>query len=79
MSQNFCARRLHSAHLSEMADDDFELPDAEEVEEAGEEVDYYPATVGKVQELIKGGGLQKVVTKAGEGWETPDTGDEVSG
>ena len=59
--------------------DDFELPDAEEVEEAGEEVDYDPPTVGKVQELIKGGGLQKVVTEAGEGWETPDIGDEVSG
>lgn len=57
--------------------DDFELPDAEDVEEAGEEVEYDPP-VGKVQELIKDGGLQKVITKAGEGWETPDTGDEVS-
>lgn len=60
-------------------EDDFELPDAEEVEEAGEEVDSDPGTVGKVQELIKEGGLQKLITKAGEGWETPDTGDEVSG
>ena len=62
-----------------MADDDFELPDAEEVEEAGEEVDYDPPTVGKVQELIPGGGLQKVITTAGDGWESPDIGDEVSG
>ncbi|KAG0564730.1 hypothetical protein KC19_8G134800 [Ceratodon purpureus] len=61
-----------------MADDDFELPDAEEVEEAGEEVDYDPPTVGKVQELIPGGGLQKVITTAGDGWESPDIGDEVS-
>ncbi|XP_024404088.1 peptidyl-prolyl cis-trans isomerase FKBP62 isoform X2 [Physcomitrium patens] len=61
-----------------MADGDFDIPDAEEVEETGEEVDYDPQTVGKVQELIKGGGLQKLITKAGEGWETPDTGDEVS-
>jgi hypothetical protein len=59
--------------------DDFDLPDAEEVEEAGEEVEYDPPAVGRVQELIKDGGLQKVITKAGEGWETPDTGDEVSG
>lgn len=59
--------------------DDLDIPDAEEVEEIGEEVDYDPDKVGKVQELIKGGGLEKVITKLGEGYETPETGDEVSG
>lgn len=62
-----------------MVDDDFELFDVEEVEEVGEEVDYYFVIVGKVQELIKGGGLQKVVIKVGEGWEIFDIGDEVLG
>lgn len=58
---------------------DLDIPDAEEVEEIGDEVDYDPDEVGKVKELIKGGGLEKVITKLGEGYETPETGDEVSG
>jgi FK506-binding protein 4/5 len=57
--------------------DDFEIPDAEEVEETGEEVEYEPPKEGSVQELVKGGGLKKLLVKLGEGWETPDTGDEV--
>lgn len=32
-----------------------------------------------MQELVKGGGLKKLHVKLGEGWETPDTGDEVNG
>lgn len=59
--------------------DDFEIPDAEEVEETGEEVEYEPPKEGSVQELVKGGGLRKLLVKLGEGWETPDTGDEVKG
>ena len=59
--------------------DDFEIPDAEEVEETGEEVEYEPPKEGSVQELVKGGGLKKLLVKLGDGWETPDTGDEVKG
>jgi len=35
--------------------------------------------VGKGQELIKVGTLQKVITKAGEGLASPDVGVKVSG
>lgn len=63
--------------------DDFELPDAEEVDDMGIEVDNEPPSAGAkeggVEELVKGGGLQKLLVKAGEGWDTPDTGDEVKG
>lgn len=48
--------------------DDFEIPDAEEVEETGEEVDYEPPKEGSVQELVKGGGLKKLHVKVGEGY-----------
>ena len=42
---------------------DFVIPDAEEVEETGEEVDYEPPKEGSVQELVKGGGLKKLHVK----------------
>ncbi|KAL2652977.1 hypothetical protein R1flu_021105 [Riccia fluitans] len=64
-----------------MADDDFEFPTgSEEIEEQemGEEaVSAPPQKDGEERELIKGGGLKKLIVKAGSGWETPDTGDEV--
>ncbi|CAM6089988.1 unnamed protein product [Calypogeia fissa] len=65
-----------------MAVDDFEFPDAEEAGEmeAEEETDVSssgPQKEGEERELIKDGGLKKLVVKSGSGWETPDTGDEV--
>ncbi|KAL3684851.1 hypothetical protein R1sor_002873 [Riccia sorocarpa] len=63
-----------------MADEDFEFPGAEgvEEEETGEEaVSVPPQKDGEERELVKGGGLKKLIVKAGSGWETPDTGDEV--
>ncbi|CAM6096235.1 unnamed protein product [Calypogeia fissa] len=65
-----------------MAVDDFEFPDAEEAGEmeAEEEMDVSssgPQKEGEEREIIKDGGLKKLVVTSGSGWETPDTGDEV--
>lgn len=67
-----------------MAVDDFEYPDAEEAGEmeTEEETDVSssgPQKEGEEREIIKDGGLKKLLVKSGSGWETPDNGDEVKG
>jgi FK506-binding protein 4/5 len=62
--------------------DDFDLPDAEDIGDMDTDNDFdasspAPAKEGEVQELVKGGGVQKVLVKAGQGWEAPEKGDEV--
>lgn len=62
----------------EMADD-FEIPAAEGMEEdldLPEESSYMK--VGEEKE-IGGQGLKKKLVKEGEGWDTPESGDEVQG
>ena len=75
-----------------MADDAFDLPSAGEEEEvmggleedldAGVDADedYFPPTmkVGEEKEIGKEG-LKKKLVKEGEGWDRPETGDEVEG
>eukprot|EP01018_Ginkgo_biloba_P039856 Gb_32210 [translate_table: standard] len=63
-----------------MADEDLELSDVGEVEEeeAGEEFESSPPLeVGQEKEINKSG-LKKKLLKAGKGWETPESGDEVT-
>ncbi len=67
-----------------MMADDFDLPDAEDIGDMDADNDFdasspAPAKEGEVQELVKGGGVQKVLVKAGQGWEAPEKGDEVKG
>ncbi|CAM6018916.1 unnamed protein product [Sphagnum balticum] len=62
--------------------DDFDLPDADDIGDMDTDNDFdasspAPAKEGEVQELVKGGAVQKVLVKAGQGWETPEKGDEV--
>lgn len=74
-----------------MADDLCKLPGAgAEEEEAmkdfdggdgdGEEEDYFPGAtkVGEEKEIGKQG-LKKMLVREGEGWDRPETGDEVEG
>lgn len=61
-------------------EDDFELPSASNMdEEMGIPDDEAESPVLKVGEEkeIGNNGLKKKLVKEGEGWETPDTGDEV--
>lgn len=46
----------------------------------GEDEDYFPGTmkVGEEKEIGKQG-LKKKLVKEGEGWDRPETGDEVDG
>ncbi|KGN57238.1 70 kDa peptidyl-prolyl isomerase [Cucumis sativus] len=61
-------------------EDDFEFPSASNVdEEMGlpeDEAESPVLNVGQEKEIGKNG-LKKKLVKEGEGWETPDTGDEV--
>ncbi|XP_022137935.1 70 kDa peptidyl-prolyl isomerase-like [Momordica charantia] len=61
-------------------DDDFELPSASNVDDEmgipGDEAESAVLKVGEEKEIGKNG-LKKKLVKEGEGWETPDTGDEV--
>ncbi|KAA0067644.1 70 kDa peptidyl-prolyl isomerase-like [Cucumis melo var. makuwa] len=61
-------------------EDDFEFPSASNVdEEMGlpeDEAESPVLKVGEEKEIGKNG-LKKKLVKEGEGWETPDTGDEV--
>lgn len=63
-------------------DDDFELPSASNVDDEmgipGDEAESAVLKVGEEKEIGKNG-LKKKLVKEGEGWETPDTGDEVEG
>eukprot|EP01018_Ginkgo_biloba_P006255 Gb_32981 [translate_table: standard] len=53
--------------------DDFDLPDAGEM---NEDFDDMNLKAGQEKEIGKQG-LKKLLVKEGEGWETPETGDEV--
>ncbi|XP_078156328.1 70 kDa peptidyl-prolyl isomerase-like [Carex rostrata] len=58
-------------------EEDFEFPTGEEEPmEIGDEVDSPLMKVGEEKEIGKQG-LKKKLVKEGEGWETPETGDEV--
>lgn len=63
-------------------EDDFELPSASNVDDEmgipGDEAESSLLKVGEEKEIGKNG-LKKKLIKEGEGWETPDTGDEVEG
>lgn len=67
-------------------EDDFEVPTASDMEEdemnnlENEPVDPIDPIlkVGEEKEIGKNG-LKKKLVKEGEGWETPDNGDEVEG
>lgn len=62
-------------------EEDLEMKAGPGVEEEEEEdtLGYTPMQEGEEKELTKDGGLKKKLIKAGEGWEKPETGDEVSG
>lgn len=47
--------------------DDFDMPDGSPIQKVGEEKE-----IGK-------DGLKKKLLKEGQGWDTPDSGDEVEG
>ncbi|KAJ1407321.1 Tetratricopeptide-like helical domain superfamily [Sesbania bispinosa] len=59
-------------------DEDFEFPTAGDMEMPEEEEDMVSPTlkVGEEKEIGKNG-LKKKLIKEGEGWETPNTGDQV--
>ncbi|KAF3323706.1 peptidyl-prolyl isomerase-like isoform X1 [Carex littledalei] len=58
-------------------EEDFEFPTGEEEPmEIGDEVESPLMKVGEEKEIGKQG-LKKKLVKEGEGWETPETGDEV--
>jgi FK506-binding protein 4/5 len=60
-------------------EEDFDLPTGdEEPMELGDEVESPVMKVGEEKEIGKQG-LKKKLVKEGEGWETPETGDEVEG
>lgn len=60
-------------------EEDFEFPTGEEEPmEIGDEVESPLMNVGEEKEIGKQG-LKKKLVKEGEGWETPETGDEVEG
>lgn len=63
-------------------EDDFEFPSASNVDEEmdmpEDEAESPVMKVGEEKEIGKNG-LKKKLVKEGEGWETPDTGDEVEG
>lgn len=56
-------------------DEDFDLPAAEEMGLPGEST---ILKVGEEKEIGKEG-LKKKLVKEGEGWDTPENGDEVEG
>eukprot|EP00850_Spirogloea_muscicola_P008586 SM000046S16367 [mRNA] locus=s46:281774:287440:+ [translate_table: standard] len=45
---------------------------------AGDAEAYTPHKEGEEKELTSDGGVKKLLVKAGEGWEKPDSGDDVS-
>jgi FK506-binding protein 4/5 len=55
--------------------DDFEIPQAEEM---NEDFDLPEEKVGDERE-VGDRGLKKKLLKLGEGWDTPEFGDEVQG
>ncbi|XP_057474166.1 peptidyl-prolyl cis-trans isomerase FKBP62-like [Actinidia eriantha] len=58
-------------------DDDFDMPPADEMNEDFDMPDESPIMkVGEEKEIGKEG-LKKKLVKEGEGWDTPDNGDEV--
>lgn len=60
-------------------EDDFEFPNAEDMEIPEEDEVMSPSfKVGEEKEIGKNG-LKKKLIKEGEGWETPNTGDQVEG
>lgn len=60
-------------------EEDFEFPTAGNMEMPEEEEVMSPTQkVGEEKEIGKNG-LKKKLVKEGEGWETPDNGDQVEG
>jgi len=60
-------------------DDDFDIPGAEGMDDDMDLPDESPIMkVGEEKEIGKEG-LKKKLVKEGEGWDTPEAGDEVEG
>lgn len=60
-------------------DEDFDIPAAEEMNDDMDLPDESPILkVGEEKEIGKQG-LKKKLVKEGEGWDTPENGDEVEG
>ncbi|XP_061363756.1 peptidyl-prolyl cis-trans isomerase FKBP62-like isoform X1 [Gastrolobium bilobum] len=57
-------------------EEDFEFPTEGNMEEEEDEIESPILKVGEEKEIGKNG-LKKKLVKEGEGWETPNTGDEV--
>ncbi|CAA2989990.1 peptidyl-prolyl cis-trans isomerase FKBP62-like [Olea europaea subsp. europaea] len=57
-------------------DDDFEMPPPEEMDDRDLPEDSSYMKVGEEKE-IGNEGLKKKLVKEGEGWDTPENGDEV--
>jgi hypothetical protein len=47
--------------------------------EDGDADSWAPLEVGQEKDLTKDGGVKKKLVHKGEGWKTPDAGDEVTG
>ncbi|KAJ7570465.1 hypothetical protein O6H91_01G120900 [Diphasiastrum complanatum] len=64
-----------------MADKDFDIPDADDAADLEGENEFEGNSLGPLKEgeekEIGKGGLKKLLVKAGEGWETPNAGDDV--
>lgn len=62
-------------------DMEFNQPDAENFDD-GLDVDdsaaYMPQKVGEEKDITKDGGVKKLLVKEGEGWDKPETGDNVT-
>ncbi|KAL5988266.1 hypothetical protein ACLOJK_036029 [Asimina triloba] len=57
-----------------------EMEGSDNEEEAGEEIESAPPLkIGEEREIISLPGLKKKLLKKGDGWETPELGDEVTG
>lgn len=60
-----------------MADDmDFDLPPEEGLDD---NLAFTPLKEGEEKEITKDGAVKKLLVKAGEGWEKPEAGDDVTG
>ena len=60
--------------LNEMPEESFNAADM-----GADDTAYAPHKEGEEKDLTQDGGVKKLLVKAGEGWDRPETGDEVQG
>ena len=60
--------------LNEMPEGSFNAADM-----GADDAAYAPHKEGEEKDLTPDGGVKKLLVKAGEGWDKPETGDEVHG